>query len=231
MHATIRSSWLGVGLLFGIGYGQALAEPSATRPAESERIDATQATSDDAERTVRARRQSRYNTTLVIGSDGERYTDGDARLTIEDRATGPRITLLLQAWNDQGKAWAAQIALPESAILSRRAEIALGGHPAELQIRTASGQAGRERLRPARLELARIADPGTRPVLEGSVHADPDAMSAEFRTEYSVECLVAPEALGQTANGGPAPGSRVIGVFVPDERFESAFCQKFVSVR
>jgi len=186
---------------------------------------------DKPEQESQDRTQTSYFTTLVTDSDGERYTDGQASLTIADVDDHADITLTIEAWNERGGAWSAQIKLPEDAVLNERAAKEFDIRPGAIQIRSRASNPKAEGPISARLELTRMTEPGKRPLLQGFVHRASAARSAEFRTEYTVECLVPPEALGLTPNGSPDPSTPVLGVFVPDERFESSFCQGFARIR
>ena len=69
---------------------------------------------------------------------------------------------------------------------------------------------------------------GTDGEADGVATATPSEVSASFHGPYSVECWVAPEALGQDPNGTGDPGGKVR---IQDEGFESEFCRRFAAWR
>jgi hypothetical protein len=161
--------------------------------------------------------------------DGERYTDGEATLRIMDRDGRANVELSIRAWNEQRASWTARLTLPGEALLEDAAALALGQHFGAVQIQRLKQRTPQENASAASIAFRRINEPDRRPYLQGSISTESSATSAEFRTEYRVECLVPPEALGQEPNGRPQEAS--ISVYLTDERFATPFCQKFEAIR
>ena len=210
-------------LLVLAGCNQTIAEPV--------RLDSIGPASSDSNAAIRDRISASYYRTLVHSSDGHRYTRGYGWLKVIDRPNGPAIELTIGAVRDGEEAWTVRMALPETALLEDGGEIALGEGASDIQTERFSGRRQLESTRVAQVRLKRVSQPGKRSSLQGQVQTSSAALSVDFRTEYEVECLVAPEKLGQQPNGRAESAFGPVAVYVPDVDFETPFCRKFATIR
>jgi len=186
--------------------------------------------SADPELTIRDRISTSYFTTFVRSTDGRRFTDGEAELRILYMNGKPQVDLSIEATDASGESWSARFRVPEATPLETEAtwEIASGGR-AQSAVQRASGRRLLDSSASGTISMQRVSEPGKHPVLHGNVSTPSASLSAEFRTEYSILCLVPPELIGQESNGHAEDG--VGQQLVPDQRFESDFCKKFAALR
>lgn len=222
MHATQRPIWICLltMALFGAGCG-------ASTPPESEDSETASESSNPTPNDSADRKSASYYSTLVEAGDGRRFTEGTALVEVTENNGEALVRLSIEASNDVGESWGASLRVPESVITATRANVALDTGTRISTVRRGRPLALRER---AALELEREARPLKRPALLGRVDTGDLETTAAFRTEYRVRCLVSPEVIGVTPNGEADPHYDVQPL-VEDERFESAFCQKFTALR